>query len=49
LPIFDLAFTLPGQIAENLAQKLPETLVNHLPAALWDKQHMILAIPFRMA
>jgi hypothetical protein len=49
MPFLDLAFTLPGKIAENLDQVLAEAFVNHPPAALRDKHHMILAFPFRMA
>jgi hypothetical protein len=49
MSFLDLAFALPRQIVEDLAQMLAEAFVNHLSAALRDKHHMILAIPFRMA
>jgi hypothetical protein len=49
MAFLDLAFTLLGQIAENLAQMLSKAFVKNLSAALRDKHNVILAIPFRMA
>jgi hypothetical protein len=49
MAFLDLAFTLLRQIAEHLCQMLAEGFVKHLPAALRDKNNVILAIPFRVA
>jgi hypothetical protein len=46
---FDHTLFLSGQFSEDLAQVLAELLVKTLPAVLRDPDHMVLALPDRVA
>ncbi len=39
------ALSLLGQLLEHFAQMRPKALVQHLPAALWDENNVVLALP----
>jgi hypothetical protein len=49
MPFFDPALLLLGKLPEHLAQMLPKTAVQDLPAALRYKYNVVLALPLRVA
>jgi hypothetical protein len=45
VPLFNLTFLLRGQRPEDLPEMPPQLMVERFPTILWDKHHMILAVP----
>jgi hypothetical protein len=46
---FDAALLLLGQLPKYLAEMLAKVATKHLPAALGDKNNVVLALPLRVA
>jgi hypothetical protein len=49
MTFFNAALLLVSQLPEHLAQMLSQISVKHLPATFWDKNNVVLALPFRVA
>src|SRR5438093_1831554 len=48
VPLFNTTFLLRSQRPEDLSEMPPQLMVERFPTVLWDKHHMILAVPLRM-
>jgi hypothetical protein len=49
MPFHDPALLLLGQLVKHFAQILTQIAVQNFPAALGNKNNVILALPFRVA
>jgi len=49
MPLNDFALFLPGQFVKYLAKIMLQLTIQNLSSTLWDPNHMILAVPYRMA
>ncbi len=47
MAFFNTTLLLRGQPAEHLTLMLAQISVKHFPAIFWDKNYMVLALPFR--
>ena len=48
MTLFDLRFFLSRKLAKNLAQSLPQLLIQHLASILRNENHVIFAVPRRV-
>lgn len=48
MPLLDAILLLRGQLEEHLAGVPPELRVQRAAAALWDKHHVMPAVPHRV-